>query len=109
VRIFRVIRYEDFCQDIEKNARRLLDFFGFEMHPQVLAFINSHTHSDRGGVSSTFRDSKNAPYHWRQDLSFSEVENIQTHCQLAMKLWGYKPANSQDDLDNLQPLLNYTL
>jgi len=49
----RVIRYEDFCQDIKTNAESLLEFFGFKMHPRVAKFIESHTHLDLGGVSLT--------------------------------------------------------
>lgn len=105
----RVIRYEDFCQDIKSNADSLLDFFGFEMHPRVAYFIESHTHLNKGGVSSTFRDSKNAPYHWRNELSFEEVEIIQQKCNKAMKLWGYRQANSAEELEDLQPLTTYEL
>ena len=105
--IFRVIRYEDFCEDIRSNARSLLHFFGFQMHPRVVNFIESHTHSDKGGVSSTFRDSKNAPYHWRHELSLEEVLDIQHKCDKALRLWGYKTANTPKELENLQPLLQY--
>ena len=103
------MRYEDFCQDIEANARRVLKFFGFHFHNRVEAFIKSHTHANIGGVSSTFRDSKNAPYHWRQDLSFEEVSQIQDECGEAMRLWGYKQAESSEDLADLQPLMDFTL
>lgn len=106
---FRVIRYEDFCKNIKANAKLLLNFFGFKMHPRVANFIDSHTHMDLGGVSSTFRDSKNAPYHWRHELNFSEVQEIQQKCSYAMKLWGYKLAESPEDLQTLDPLLDYSL
>ena len=59
--------------------------------------------------ASTFRDSKRAPYHWRDELTFKEVKDIQEKCTLAMKLWGYKKANTQKQLKKLKPLLNYTL
>ena len=107
IETFRVIRYEDFCEDIRSNARSLLHFFGFQMHPRVVNFIESHTHSDKGGVSSTFRDSKNAPYHWRHELSLEEVLDIQHKCDKALRLWGYKTANTPKELENLQPLLKY--
>ena len=109
VYFFRVIRYEDFCLDIKTNAASLLEFFSFKMHMRVAKFINSHTHENIGGVSSTFRDSKNAPYHWRNELSFAEVQNIQEKCSEALKLWGYKKADTSDELENLQPLLEYHL
>jgi len=105
----RVIRYEDFCLDIKTNAASLLEFFSFKMHMRVAKFINSHTHENIGGVSSTFRDSKNAPYHWRNELSFAEVQDIQEKCSEALNLWGYKKADTSDELENLQPLLEYHL
>jgi hypothetical protein len=39
-----------------------------------------------GGVSSTFRDSKTAPFAWREKLTMREVENIQVR-------YGYLPAS----------------
>ena len=63
----RVIRYEDFCKDIKNNAKELLQFFNFKMHPRVINFIESHTHENMGGVSSTFRG--------RSSLEFVVNEN----------------------------------
>jgi len=105
----RVIRYEDFCKDIKNNAKELLQFFNFKMHPRVINFIESHTHENMGGVSSTFRDSKNAPYHWRNELNFTEVQNIQEKCSQAMDLWGYRKATSPEELKDLDPLNEYNL
>ena len=79
------------------------------MYPRVINFIESHTHENMGGVSSTFRDSKNAPYHWRNELNFSEVQVIQEKCSLAMELWGYRKANTQQELKELDPLMKYNL
>ncbi len=103
------MRYEDFCQDIDANARKALEFFGFHYHNRIKAFIQSHTHANIGGVSSTYRDSRNAPYHWKQDLTFKEVDHIQKECGDAMRLWGYRQAETSDDLNTLQPLLNFSL
>ena len=105
----RVIRYEDFCKDISRNAKSLLQYFGFDFHPRVVNFIESHTTTNKGGVSSTFRDSKTAPYHWKHELSIKDVLHIQEKCVEAMNLWGYKKANTSTDLENLQPLLHYTM
>ena len=91
------------------NAASLLDFFGLKMHTRVAKFINSHTHENIGGVSSTFLDSKNAPYHWRNELSFEEVQHIQEKCSQAMKFWGYKKADTSEELKNLEPLMKYHL
>ena len=80
-------------------------------------------------------DSKNAPYHWRNELNFTEVQNIQEKCRYiffsfqlgmvdtlivtkyifpiffsqAMDLWGYKKASSAEELKDLDPLIEYNL
>lgn len=51
----------------------LLQFYGLPFDPAVEEFLNTHTKEDIGGVSSTYRDSKTAPFHWIQDLQFPEV------------------------------------
>ena len=81
----RVFRYEDFSKETYSNSERVLKFFNFAMHDKVKAFLDSHTKSNVGGVSSTFRDSKTAPYHWKKDLTFDEIKVIQSDCQEALK------------------------
>jgi hypothetical protein len=73
----------------------------------VKTFLDTHTKINYGGVSSTFRDSKTVPFQWKKKLSFQEVKTIQANCTQAMKLWGYKPANSHDDLLKLNPVLPF--
>ena len=53
----------------------VLQFYGLPFDPSVEEFLDSHTKLDIGGVSSTFRDSKSAPFHWIKDLSFDEVRS----------------------------------
>ena len=77
-------------------------------------------------------DSKNAPYHWRNELNFTEVQNIQEKCRYlltfsnsssnswflhehifffsqAMDLWGYRKATSPEELKDLDTLNEYNL
>ena len=80
------------------------------MHDKVKAFLDSHTKSNVGGVSSTFRDSKTAPYHWKKDLTFDEIMVIQSDCQEALKLWGYRSYDSEEELDSgLDSVMPYSL
>ena len=74
---FRVIRYEDFAKDPTSQSQQMLRFLGFQMHPDVRNFLETHTTRDMGGVSSTFRDSKSAPYHWMKDLAFDKIAAVQ--------------------------------
>ena len=75
--LFRVFRYEDFSMNPTNNTIDVFQFFGFSYHKKVKDFLDSHTKSNKGGVSSTFRDSKTAPFKWREKLSMAEVVNIQ--------------------------------
>jgi hypothetical protein len=75
---------------------------------RVSKFLDTHTKANIGGVSSTFRDSKSAPFHWIKELQFDEVRNIQESCKEAMTLWGYKKAyNATELLKDFDPLLTY--
>lgn len=68
--------------------------------------MSSHTTENVGGVSSTFRDSKTTPFHWRNDFvgNFSLVTNIQNTCDAAMKLWGYSTVDDAAQLLTFNPL-----
>lgn len=95
--------------DPYKNVEELFKFFNLYFHPQVKSFLDSHTKANSGGVSSTFRNSKNAPFHWRTDLNFSEVQYIEENCDQAMKLWGYVKAYNESHLREFHPLTLYTI
>ena len=88
------------------NTAKIFEFFGYAVHQKVLDFLDSHTKTNKGGVSSTFRDSKTAPFKWREKLSMAEVVNIQVKCEEAMKLWGYKEVTDADDSLTFDPVFN---
>lgn len=75
----------------------------------MVDFIDSHTKTNAGGVSSTFRDSKSAPFHWRSDLEYSEVLRIEEDCQEAMKLWGYLKVTNASMIKDFNPLTSYAV
>ncbi len=79
------------------------------MRPSVNTFLKTHTKRNKGGVSSTVRDSKAAPYHWRKDLNFSHIEAIQEKCGEAMRRWGYTMYSSDDERKNIHPVHEFTL
>lgn len=87
----------------------ILQFYGLPLDPQVEEFLDSHTKSDIGGVSSTFRDSKSAPFHWIKDLTYYEVNAIQNGCAKAMDLWGYRKVTNFTNFNNynFDPLLSF--
>lgn len=89
--------------------QEIFDFFGLHFHRDVEKFLDLHTKSNVGGVSSTFRDSKSAPFHWRQDLNFTEVQYIEEYCKEAMEYWGYVRAKNEYNLKDLNPLTEYVV
>ena len=103
---FRVARYEDIAYDPGSQSEELLDFFGFQMHPNIEAFLQSHTKDNTKEMHpwSTVRDSKTAPYHWKKDLTFEEVTKIQNECVDALKLWGYRTYSTEEELNDVHPV-----
>lgn len=91
------------------HVQELFQFLGLYFHQSVKDFLDSHTKRDVGGVSSTFRDSKIAPFHWKMDLNMSEVQYIEENCDEAMKLWGYVRGTNEIHLRDFNPLANYTI
>ncbi|XP_066156581.1 carbohydrate sulfotransferase 4-like [Euwallacea fornicatus] len=105
---FRAIRYEDLSLSPYQLTQDIFKFIGLPLHPQVKDFLASHTIVDVGGVSSTYRDSKNAPFHWKTDLNYTEVQVIEDTCREAMKLWGYVRTESSN-LKDFFPLTSYDI
>ncbi|XP_065354069.1 carbohydrate sulfotransferase 5-like [Cloeon dipterum] len=106
---FKVMRYEDISMDPYRKVKEMLRFLQLNFHPAVQLFLDTHTKENVGGVSSTFRDSKVAPFHWRQDLSHRDVRRVQNVCVEAMQLWGYIPALSAAHQLEFNPLAKFKL
>ncbi|XP_046418496.1 carbohydrate sulfotransferase 5-like isoform X1 [Neodiprion fabricii] len=106
---FRVLRYEDLTAEPYKHVKELFQFYGLDFHPNVKKYLDTHTKSDVGNAYSTYRNSKTAPFHWRTDLEFEEVEEIQRNCFVAMKRWGYVPALNISHQKEFNPVTDYTI
>lgn len=107
---FKAIRYEDLSLNPYKGAEKILNYFGLPFGATVEQFLNSHTRTDSGTASSTFRNSKKAPFHWMRDLSFHDIDQIQQNCTEAMSLWGYKKVDNENALKGnttFNPLLEF--
>lgn len=107
--IFRVLRYEDFSSDPYNKTKELFDFIGFRITPSVKEFLDTHTTQNLGDVSSTYRDSRTAPYHWKRDLPFETVIDIQSGCTEAMDLWGYRKYRHLREIEKLHSVLPLNL
>ncbi|KAL5280615.1 hypothetical protein ACFFRR_004545 [Megaselia abdita] len=95
---FRTLRYEDLSLNPYEMTQDVLQFFGLPFDPMVEEFLDTHTKLNIGGVSSTFRDSKTAPFHWKEDLSWEEITEIEEDCTKAMDMWGYRRAHNYTEL-----------
>lgn len=104
-----MIRYEDLSLNVFDKVQELLRFFKLDFGHNVQQFLENHTKYDHGGVSSTYRNSKSAPFHWRQDLAYDEVQYIENECNEAMRLWGYVRAPNETELKLFNPLSEYYL
>lgn len=105
----RAVRYEDLSVEPHRGVQELFQFFGLDFHPNIQLFLDTHTKVNVGGVSSTYRNSKSAPFHWRQDLTHSEVRAIQRACAPAMHYWGYRRAANSSHQKDFNPLGEFSL
>ncbi|XP_034473602.1 carbohydrate sulfotransferase 4 [Drosophila innubila] len=99
---FRTLRYEDLSLNPYDMTQDILQFYGLPFDPAVEEFLDTHTKENIGGVSSTYRDSRSAPFHWKQDLKTDEIKQIQDVCVEAMDLWGYRRINDFSNFTNMQ-------
>ncbi|KAH8297901.1 hypothetical protein KR018_000501, partial [Drosophila ironensis] len=106
---FRTLRYEDLSLNPSEMTQEILQFFGLPFDPAVEEFLDTHTKENIGGVSSTYRDSRSAPFHWIRDLKPEEIKQIQDACVDAMDLWGYRRiedfSNFSSKQDSFDPIV----
>ena len=71
-----MVRYEDFSLHPVNKTKLIFDFLGFKLSQQVTEFLESHTKTERQDTD-TVRDTKTAPFKWRERLNKTEVLEIQ--------------------------------
>ncbi|XP_057341548.1 carbohydrate sulfotransferase 4-like isoform X1 [Microplitis mediator] len=103
---FKVVRFEDLSLDPQHKAKEIFEFYGLNFHSNVEEFLETHTKNNSGNSYSSFRDSKRAPVHWRNEMNFTEVEEIQRVCSTAMKLWGYVLAVNETHQKEFNPIVD---
>jgi hypothetical protein len=103
------VRYEDISAEPHKRVQELLQFLGLDFHPNIQLFLDTHTKVDIGDEYSAYRNSSSAPFHWRQDLTHSEVRAIQKACATAMQYWGYRRAANSSHQKDFNPVGEFSL
>ena len=84
-----------------KVAIQIYAFLGVKMHPSLQSWIKSRLGDKTdNNPYSTHRNSTKAATHWRTDISFSEVKDIQLMCNSVMKKAGYQFVSTELDLQN---------
>ncbi|CAH0388253.1 unnamed protein product [Bemisia tabaci] len=106
---FMVLRYEELAFEPLKKTRELFRFMGLKLHRSVLKFLLTHTKFKAGGAFGTFRNSTATALAWRT-TSPERILNIQSQCEIAIRLWGYRFIRNFMDLQNFSPLKpNFTV
>lgn len=107
---FTVVRYEDLALKPFSVTRNILKFYGFPFHRAVRKFLGEHTRINAGDSMSTFRNSTEAAFSWLRNMTFAEINEIQSHCKQAMNLWGYNLVEKEIDLYTaFNPLTTHSL
>lgn len=90
---FKVVRYEDFSSKPFDKVEEIFDFYGLPFHAKMKDYLKSYTQ----GNSSQ-------PFEWLHNISsirIDEIQDIQSNCDEAMSLWGYKQINNQPKFNPL--------
>ncbi len=87
-----VIRYEDAVPNLPGSIKRCFEHLGLAMRPEVLTALQGEGNFASHGTSKTPGASIGR---WRQELSPSEAEQIQSICGDAMSRFGYSDASTE--------------
>lgn len=108
---FKVIRFEDLALNPFEMTKEMFDQFEIPFDERIQEFLEVHTKAKKGGIFSTFRDSKAVVSKWMQQLNMSEVTQVQSVCLEAMKLWGYNFVQDESQLasETFDPVDNFSM
>ncbi|XP_068243969.1 carbohydrate sulfotransferase 5-like [Palaemon carinicauda] len=108
---FLIVRYEDLALHPYKVTREIFEFLNLPLVTDLAVFIEDHTSQQAqktesgdsytyAALFSTYRNSSAAATLWRKTISFGKVKEIQDHCGLAMRYFGYRTFLTAKDLNN---------
>ena len=101
----KFLRYEDFTNDPDYQAKELFNTLGLELGDDLSEFLYQEAHMGYGKDSkapfiylndtfmdtfSTLKGGSSQPYAWLKELTFKEVDSIQKICSRPMEYFGYK-------------------
>ncbi|XP_078055834.1 carbohydrate sulfotransferase 3-like [Mustelus asterias] len=99
---FMLMRYEDVALEPMRRAYEMYRFAGIPITPEVKKWIYTNTQTSQGSdnLYSTHKNSSEQFEKWRLVLPFKIAQVVQTVCEPAMKLFGYKLAKDAETLAN---------
>lgn len=108
---FKVLRFEDLALNPMEKTKEMFDQFGIEFGDRIQKFLEVHTRAKKGGKFSTFRDSREVVSRWMNQMNMTEVEQVQSVCLEAMKLWGYNFVQDESQLNStsFDPIDNFSM
>ncbi|CAJ0937897.1 unnamed protein product [Ranitomeya imitator] len=94
-RRYLLVRHEDLSREPIANTKKIYEFSGLKMTPDL----------EQWGKERTFmtfsRKSSNVVQQWRKTMDFNYVKEIEEYCKEAMALFGYLPVGSKSDQQNM--------
>ncbi|XP_034294513.1 carbohydrate sulfotransferase 3 [Pantherophis guttatus] len=99
---YMLVRYEDIARSPLQKAKEMYKFTGIALTTQVEDWIlkNTQAPQDSNDIYSTQKNSSEQFEKWRFSIPFKLAQVVQNICTPAMKLFGYKLANSAETLTN---------
>ncbi|XP_057402047.1 carbohydrate sulfotransferase 2 [Balaenoptera acutorostrata] len=105
---YLVVRYEDLVGDPVKTLRRVYDFVGLLVSPEMEQFALNMT-SGSGSSSKPFvvsaRNATQAANAWRTALTFQQIKQVEEFCYQPMAVLGYERVNSPEEVRDLSKTL----
>lgn len=101
---YMLIRHEDLSREPIVNAKKIYEFSGLQMTPDMERWIYNVTHvdvNDKGRFMAFSKESSKVVQQWKQTMDFNNVKEIEEYCKEAMDLFGYLPVNSISDQKNM--------
>lgn len=98
---YMAIRHEDLANEPLKNLKKMYSFAGLSLTKDMEQWVYNITHEEVAGILTFSRESSKVVQKWRTTLNFNFVNEIQDNCKEAMDLFGYRPARSKTEQQNL--------
>ncbi|XP_030053325.1 carbohydrate sulfotransferase 6 [Microcaecilia unicolor] len=112
---YHLVRFEDLAKNPLDYFKMWYQAFGLTMSSRLESWVHNITSVDEKPIHYGSKDgtlmpiskfSKRTTQYWRENLSFQKVQEVQHLCRENMKVFGYHPVQSEDELkDSLLQLV----